>query len=114
MHAACPKELDETLRDDLGAARFSEQFSENCAEPDDNRDEPERVADAFLKCFGDIGQIHARPESNKQRGEDQPHERIEFETGDEENQRANREQSREQQTGMMAESGHWNARHLSL
>ena len=49
------------------AAGLGQQLADDRAQPDDHRDESQRVADAGLKRPRDVGERHARREPNRQR-----------------------------------------------
>ena len=73
----------ERPRHDDRAARFREQLADHGAQPDDQRDETQRVADALLKGPRDVGQRHPGAEPDDDRSDEQRDERRQAQPGDE-------------------------------
>ena len=88
---------DERARDDDRAARFSEKLADHRAEPDDDRDEAQCVADALLERAGNVGKRHPRGEPDEHRSNQQSDEGGDLQPGDEKNDQPHAEDDHGQQ-----------------
>ena len=57
---------DEHAGDDFRPARFGEHFPQHCAQADDHGDVAQHLADALLKCRGDLQKLHPGAQPDEQ------------------------------------------------
>ena len=89
-------------RDDGGAARLGQQRADEGAQADDDRDEPQRVADALLERGDDRCRLKTRGESQRERHDHQRKERVHPDAHDQRHQDDDGECRQDERTHLSA------------
>ena len=83
VHVPRAEEADHPVGDDFRAAGFGQHLADDRPEADDDRDEPQRVADALLERAYDRPERHPRNSAHEQRDEGEGDKRVEARPRDE-------------------------------